>query len=100
MKNLFINLLFKFLTLDSIAKVSAKCVVWLLEYARNKSDEHWDKAKAVINQINRWTGLFVQVYEDDKLTPEEEKQIADAISNLTTQEKIDQILNKIADQSK
>lgn len=50
--------------------------------------------KEVIVQINTWTSIFVQVYEDDNLTKEEEEQIAKAIKEKTQISKISDILNK------
>ena len=94
MKNLIIKLLFKTLTIDNVSALAAKCIVWLLEYARNKGDKYWDKAKEVIRKINSWCSLFLEVYEDDELTEEEEEKIARAIARETTFKSIAEILNK------
>ena len=94
MKNLFIKLLFKSLTIENISALAAKCIVWLLEYARNKGDKYWDTAKEVIRKINTWCSLFLEVYEDDELTEEEEEKIAEAISKETNVQSIAEILNK------
>ena len=94
MKNFFIKLLFQTLTIENISYLAAKCVVWLLEYARNKGDKYWDRAKEVIRNINVWCSLFLEVYEDEELTEEEEKKIADAIQRETKIESIAEILNK------
>lgn len=95
MKTLIINLLFKFVDFDCIASIAAKCIVFLLEYARSKSDAHWDRAKGVVKQINNWSNLFMEVYDDDALTEAEEEKIAEAIRNCTSKEKIEEILEKI-----
>ena len=94
MKKLLIKLLFKTLSIDNVSMLAAKCIVWLLEYARNKGDKYWDKAKAVIRKINLWCSLFLEVYEDDELTEEEEAKIAEAIANETDFQTIAEILNK------
>ena len=94
MKNFIIKLLFKTLTIDNVSAIAAKCVVWLLEYARKKGGKHWDKAKEVIRKINLWCSLFLEVYEDDELTEEEEAKIAEAIANETAFKSIAEILNK------
>lgn len=100
MKNFFMNLLLKCLSLDTISSLVASCIARLLEYARGKSDEKWDIAKNVVNRINVWTKLFVEVYEDDQLTEEEEAKIAEAIRNSTAVEKIAEILNKVETENK
>lgn len=94
MKNIIIKLLFKTLTIENISALAAKCIVWLLEYARNKGDKYWDTAKEVIRKINNWCSLFLEVYEDDELTEEEEAKIAEAISKETNVQSIAEILNK------
>ena len=94
MKDIVIRLLFKTLTIDNVASIAAKCIVWLLEYARNKGDKYWDKAKDVIRKINNWCSLFLEVYEDDALTEEDEEKIAEAIKNQTDIQAIADILQK------
>ena len=94
MKNFVIKLLFKTLTIDNVSAIAAKCIVWLLEYARNKGDVYWDKAKAVVRKINNWCSLFLEVYEDDELTEEEEAKIAEAISKETDLQTIAEIISK------
>lgn len=94
MKNFIIKLLFKTLTIENISALVAKCIVWLLEYARNKGDKYWDTAKGVIRKINNWCSLFLEVYEDDELTEEEEEKIAEAIAKETELKSIADILNK------
>ena len=93
MKSFFMNLLLKCLSIDTVSSLIASCIARLLEYARGKSDEKWDTAKSVVNKINIWTNLFIEVYDDDKLTEAEEIKIAEAIKNSTTVEKIYQIIN-------
>ena len=94
MKNWLINLFFKSLTVDNISQIAARCVVWLLEYARNKGDKYWDTAKGVIRKINNWCSLFLEVYEDDELSEEDEEKIAEAIKNQTDVQTIANILQK------
>ena len=92
LKNFLIKLVFKSIKLEDISRIAAKCVVWLLEYARNKGDKYWDTAKGVIRKINNWCSLFLEVYEDDELTEEDEKKIAEAIANETDVKTIAKIL--------
>lgn len=94
MKNWLINLFFKSLTVESISQIAAHCIVWLLEYARNKGDKYWDTAKGVIRKINNWCSLFLEVYEDDELSEEDEEKIAEAIKNQTDVQTIANILQK------
>jgi len=94
MKKLIIRILFKFLTIENVSALAAKCVVWLLEYARNKGDAHWNRAKEVVRSINNWCSLFLEVYEDDNLTEEEEEKIAEAIKKETSLQTIAEILKK------
>lgn len=94
MKKFLTNLLFKSMTIETIASLIAKCVVWLLEYARGKGDKYWDKAKNVIRKVNIWCSLFLEVYEDDELTEDEEEKIAEAIANETELTTIASIIKK------
>lgn len=92
--NTIYNILLKFLSVDTICKLIARGIAKILEIASKKGGDTWDKAKAVVKQIHVWCGLFLEVYDDDDLTPEEETKIADAIKNQTSVEKIVDILNK------
>lgn len=94
MKNWIISLFFKSLTVDNISQIAARCIVWLLEYARNKGDKYWDTAKEVIRKINNWCSLFLEVYEDNELSEEDEVKIAEAISKETDVQSIAKILQK------
>ena len=94
MKKFLTNLLFKSMTIETVASLIAKCIVWLLEYARGKGDKYWDKAKNVIRKVNIWCSLFLEVYEDDELTEEEEAKIAEAIANETELQSIAEIIKK------
>ena len=79
----------KFLSYEALVGLIAQAIAYILEYARtHATDGGWDKAKAAVKQIKNWTTLLDEVYEDDTLTPEEEKKIEDAISGLTTTESI------------
>ena len=88
------NILIKFLSVDAICKLIARGIAKILETASKKGGETWDKAKAVIKQIHLWCGLFLEVYDDDNLTAEEEEKIAEAIKNQTSIDKVVDILNK------
>ncbi len=88
------NILIKFLSVDAICKLIARGIAKILETASKKGGETWDKAKSVIKQIHLWCGLFLEVYEDDNLTAEEEEKIAEAIKNQTSIDKVVDILNK------
>ena len=87
--NTILKFALKFLSYDTLVETIAKSLAYILEYARTKaSEDAWEKAKTTIKQINNWTTLLNEVYEDDTLTPEEEKKIADAIANMTATETI------------
>lgn len=45
--------------------------------------EGWEKAKKAVKEIKNWAALFDEVYEDDTLSPEEDKMIQEAIANCT-----------------
>ena len=47
-----------------------------------------------MSKVALWVNLFNEVYEDDKLTAEEEAKIAEAIKNETSVNKISEILKK------
>ena len=100
MKMWIIGFLFKFVTIENISAVAAKCIVWLLEYCRSKGDKYWDTAKNIIRKINNWCSLFLEVYEDDTLSPEEEAKIAEAIKNQTDIKTIVKILKKVNKRSR
>ena len=87
--NTILKFALKFLSYDTLVETIAKSLAYILEYARtNASEDAWEKAKTTIKQINNWTTLLNEVYEDDTLTPEEEKKIQDAIANMTATESI------------
>lgn len=94
MKSIMMSLFIKFLDLDSICMLIAKCVAIILSYASKRGGKAWDIAKTVITKINLWTSLFVQVYDDENMTEEEEKLVADAIKKQTNVEKIVDILKE------
>ena len=81
MKLWMISFLVKFLDLDSICTMLARLIALVLHYASKRGGKAWDLAKNVITKVNLWTSLFVQVYDDENLTEEEEKVIADAIKS-------------------
>lgn len=88
------NILVKFVSADAVAELFAKLIAKLLNYAAKKGGKHWDAAKTAMNKTAIWINLFNEVYEDDKLTPEEEAKIADAIKSQTAVDKIADILKK------
>ena len=75
------KLLMKFMDVDALCALVAKAVSYILAYASKKGGKVWDIAKAAIVKINIWTSLFLQVYEDETLTADEEKAIAEAIKS-------------------
>ena len=83
-----------FLDLDTICATLARLIALVLSYASKRGGKSWDIAKNVIMKVNLWTSLFVQVYDDEELTQDEEKVIADAIRNQTSIEKAVDILKK------
>ena len=84
-----VKMALKFLSYDALVEIIAKGLAYILEYARTKaSPEAWEKAKVANKKVRAWTTLFDEVYEDDTLTPDEEKKISDAIANCTTTESI------------
>lgn len=94
MKLAIMSFLMKFLDLDSICATLARLIALLLSYASKRGGKTWDVAKNVITKVNLWTSLFVQVYDDENLTSEEEKIIADAIKKQTSIDKAIDILQK------
>lgn len=72
----------KFVSYETLVTVIAQGIAYILEYARTSSSpEGWDKAKSTITKVKGWLNLFEEVYEDDELTPEEEKKIQDEIAS-------------------
>lgn len=96
MASIFTSLLVKFLDVDTLCTLVAKAIASIFMYASKKGGKAWDIAKTVILKINLWTSLFLQVYDDEELDENDEKIIAEAISNETSIEKIvDLIKSKI-----
>lgn len=81
MKLWIMSFLAKFLDLESICMMLARLIALVLSYASKRGGKTWDVAKSIIVKTNMWTSLFVQVYDDETLSPEEEKVIADAIKH-------------------
>lgn len=84
----------KFLTVDGLCQLAAKTIATLLSWASKKGGKAWDVSKAIIVKINTWTSLFIQVYDDDTMTPEEEAIVAKAIKDQTEITKLVDILRK------
>ena len=68
MKSILFSFLAKFLNVDSICMLIARCVAVILSYASKKGGKAWDIAKTAIVKINLWTSLFMQVYDDESLS--------------------------------
>lgn len=94
MKNLLISLFVKWLDVDALCTLMAKAVASILMYASKRGGKAWDVAKDVIAKTNLWTSLFMQVYEDETLTEDEEKTIAEAIKNETNVDKLINIIKE------
>ena len=86
--------LLKFLTVDNLCTILAKIISLLLAYASKKGGKAWDISKATIVKVNIWTSLFLQVYDDDNMSAEEEQLVADAIKNKTDIAKVVDIIKK------
>lgn len=89
----------RFLDVDALCALVAKAIALLLSYASKKGGKAWDVSKTAISKINLWTSLFMQVYDDETLTSDEEKIIAEAIKKETDIAKLIDILKKEASQS-
>ena len=94
MKSIVTSLIVKLLDVDTIRTLVAKAIARILQYASKRGGNAWDVAKKVVTKVNLWTSLFLQVYDDEELTPEEEQKIADAIRKETSVEKLVDILKK------
>ena len=91
--NWFMKVWLKFVTYDTLVKVIATALAYVLEYARKHSDKGgWEKAKKSVHEVKKWVNLFDEVYEDDTLTEDEEKKIEAAIAECTTVESIYKLL--------
>ena len=86
------TMLIKFLDVDALAGLIAKAIASILLFASKRGGKSWDIAKSSITKINIWTSLFLQVYDDETLTSDEEKMIADAIKKETDITKLVDIL--------
>ena len=94
MTSIIMTIALKFLTIDRLCQLAAKIISNLLFWASKKGGKAWDIAKTVITKINLWTSLFLQVYDDDEMTKDEEQKIAEAIKNQTNISKLVDILKK------
>lgn len=94
MTKFIISILIKFLDVDTLCSLVAKAIACILAYTSKRGGKAWDTAKNIITKINLWTSLFLQVYEDDELTQEDEDIIAKAIKNETDIAKLVDILKK------
>lgn len=94
LNNMLLSILSRFITLENIAALVARLIARLLEYARKRGNPAWEKTKGIVSEVNRYTSLFMEVYEDDTLTDEEEKQIAQAIVQGSNATKISDILER------
>ena len=94
MKNAVISIIMGFVSLDTVSKVLAMCVVRLLELARRKGGNTWNQAKKVLAKTENWISLFNEVYDDDELSEADEEKIRKAIANLTVTKRITTILKQ------
>ena len=79
-----IKLGLKLVSYQTLVEVIAQALAYIMDYARkNASKDGWENAKKAVHEVRNWTTLFDEVYEDDTLTPEEEKKIQNAIANCT-----------------
>lgn len=95
MQNILIKIVLKFITPEKIGKLVAGAIAKLLNHAKENNYETWDKSKAIVKQIKKWSDLFLQVYNDDTLTSEEEQIIATEIANMTDATSIEKLLKDI-----
>lgn len=98
--NIISNILVNFLDIDTICSLIAKAIAKILSYASKKGGKAWDTAKDAITKINLWTSLFMQVYEDDNMSEDDEKLIAEAIKKETRIDKLVDILKKESEKKK
>ena len=94
LNNILLSILSRFITLENIAALVARLIARLMEYARKRGNPAWEKTKGIVSEVNRYTSLFMEVYEDDTLTDEEEKKIAQAIVQGSNANKISDILER------
>ena len=87
-----LNIVMSFISVEMIARVIAMGIAKLIKYASSHGGTAWEKTKTIMVNVEGWVKLFNEVYEDDTLTPEEEKKIANAISNLSSVKKITEII--------
>lgn len=92
MKTAIIGICMSFISVDTIARVIAFCIAKLIKYASRRGGNAWEKTKSIMKNVENWVRLFNEVYEDDELSEEEEKKIADAIANLTSVKRISKII--------
>ena len=94
MTKLLIKTLFSFVTIENVSYIIAKCIAYILRWASKKGGKNWDKAKAIIKNVEKWSHIFNEVYDDDNLSANEEEQIASALENSTTINSISELLKK------
>ena len=100
MKSIIMSIALKFLTVDGLCQLAAKIISSLLFWASKKGGKSWDIAKAVITKINLWTSLFIQVYDDEEMSKEEEEIVAKAIKNQTSIDKLVDLLKNPIEEAK
>lgn len=99
MKSMVMSFFMKFLDTDVLCSLIAKAIAAILSHASKRGGKAWDVAKTAIVKVNLWTSLFLQVYEDETLSAEDEKLIAEAIKKETDVEKLVDIIKKNADKA-
>lgn len=101
MKKWIINLLLKFVNIEMIIDVVVGLIVKLLDYAKGKGDgdgdnKKWDVAKNVVDIIGKACQYFIAIYDDDKMSEDEEAKIkADLIALMDKHNLSDKITDKI-----
>lgn len=102
MKKWIINLLLKFVNIEMIVDVVVGLIIKLLDYAKAKGDssddKKWDVAKNVVDIIGQACQYFVAIYDDDKMSEDEEAKIkADIVALIDKHNLSDKITDKIKD---
>lgn len=92
MKTAIIGVFMNLMSVNTIAKIIAFCIAKLIKYASRRGENSWEQTKSIMKNVENWVKLFNEVYEDDELSEEEEKKIADAIANLTPIKEISKII--------
>ena len=88
------RLLIKLITPERIVALVASLIVKLLKWARSKNE--WDKGLEIVKAVNHLTALFMDIYNDDALTEEDEEKIRNEIQKIADEDTLTAILEKVA----